>query len=282
MTAPGSPVRPLFPLDEPLRDRLAGSPRIVLLDIDGTLAPIAPTPEAAAVPHSTRAILTELAGHPNTTLALVTGRAAADGRAMVPGTRLWVIGNHGAEILAPDGTHEVERSVAAFGPVMENASKRIAARVGMHAGILVENKTWTLSVHYRLADPAIAPAVRREVESVAAELGLLMAEGRMVYEVKPPVRVHKGTAVVQLVNRLSADWDDERREGALLLFAGDDVTDEDAFRMLREEFPRAITIKVATEDVPTAAEFRARDPEEIGRLLEQLGPSVSASSSKPA
>lgn len=274
----------LLPLEAPVRDRLVGPPRVLLFDIDGTLAPIAPTPEDASVPEETRAVLAELAAVPETTVVLVTGRAATEARMMLPDLPLWVIGNHGAERMTPDGIIGIEQSVAGFRERLAEASHRLGARVAAIPGVLVENKTWTLSVHYRLADPSTVPAIRTEVVRTAAELGLLMAEGKMVYEVKPPVQVHKGTAVRALLTDLGHGWSARQRDHAAILFAGDDVTDEDAFRVLRENYPRAVTVKVSTLEAPeTAAEFVVRDPREMRQLLEQLAARrASASSSRPA
>lgn len=268
-----------------MRDRLAGPPRILMFDVDGTLAPIAPTPEDAHVPRETQDLLAMLAGMPETTIVLVTGRAATEARMMVPDLPLWVIGNHGAERMTPDGLIGIEQSVSEFGDRIAEASHRLGARVAAIPGILVENKTWTLSVHYRLADKAAVPGVRQEVVRTAAELGLLMAEGKMVYEVKPPVKVHKGTAVLGLLTELRHGWSERQRNHAAIFFAGDDVTDEDAFRILREHHPRAVTVKVSPLEAPeTAAEFVVRDPGEIRQLLQQLAArrTTTASSSPRA
>ena len=274
----------LLPLEPAVWNRLAGPPRILLFDIDGTLAPIAPTPEDASVPAETRVLLADLAAVPDTTVVLVTGRAATEARMMVPDLPLWVIGNHGAERMTPDGIIGIEQSVAGFREQIAEASHRLAARVAAIPGILVENKTWTLSIHYRLVDPSAVPGIRTEVVRTAAELGLLMAEGKMVYEVKPPVQVHKGTAVRALLTDLGHGWSARQRDHAAILFAGDDVTDEDAFRLLRESYPRAVTVKVSPLEAPeTAAEFVLRDPREVRQLLEQLAARrPTASSSRPA
>ena len=99
---PGAPQNALPPTED-LAARVSRSPLLVALDIDGTLAPIAPTPEAAAVPPSTRRTLERLARAHDVHLAFVTGRGANDGRRIVDVSDSWTIGNHGIELIDPTG-----------------------------------------------------------------------------------------------------------------------------------------------------------------------------------
>nr|MBA3891979.1 trehalose-phosphatase [Gemmatimonadaceae bacterium] len=99
-------------LHERLRDRLDASPLIVLLDVDGTLSPIAPTPGAAFVPAATRMSVERLAAAPGVHVSLVSGRAAADARQLVGATGVWAVGNHGFERIAPDGSLEADATMA--------------------------------------------------------------------------------------------------------------------------------------------------------------------------
>ena len=86
---------------EAIAERLSHSPLLIALDIDGTIAPIAPTPAQAAVPPRTRETLERLTRLPNVHVAFVTGRAAADGRQLVAVADSWTIGNHGIETVDP-------------------------------------------------------------------------------------------------------------------------------------------------------------------------------------
>jgi trehalose-phosphatase len=133
------------------------------------------------------------------------------------------------------------------------------------AGVMLEDKTWTLSVHYRLADSGVIPRLKAAIDAIAQQHGLRTTEGKGVYEVRPPVDLHKGTAVLALARRLGA-----LMPGTSVVFAGDDRTDEDAFRILREHNPDAVTIRVGDDDTPTAAEFQLPDPEAVRRFLEWL------------
>jgi trehalose-phosphatase len=246
----------LLPVIDRVAARLAGRPLAVLLDVDGTLAPIAPRPEEAAVPAETRKVVAALAALPDVRVALVSGRAAADARRMVGVANVWVIGNHGFEVVSPDGGELPQPELEPWRSAVARAARRIAPLVAPVPGVLLEDKGWTLSVHYRLADPKVVPRLVESVERVAEPLGLRVMRGKMVVEVRPDVRVDKGTAVLRLANQLGAlarredDVSGDDRDAAAgdgngsAVFVGDDRTDEDAFRALRSRSARVVTVRV--------------------------------------
>lgn len=245
-------------------DRLAGRPLVLMLDIDGTLAPIAPHPALARVPDETRRLIASLVTRPQVSVALVSGRAAHDARRLVGVANLWTIGNHGAELMNPDGEIAVDAQVAAYGEPMARVATALTTLLHPLRGVLVENKTWTLSVHYRLADDGILPRLLSIVNDVVARNGLRLTEGNMVLEIRPPVPVDKGTAIYRLAGELGA-----LKSGASLFFAGDDITDEDAFRTLRTKCPHAVTLQVGGRS-DTSAEFRVASPDDVRAVLERI------------
>src|SRR5918997_1361565 len=109
-------------------ERLSGSPLIVMLDVDGTLAPITSRPEEAAVPPETKRVIAALASRPGVHVALVSGRAAAVARRMVGVSNAWVIGNHGYETVGPDGETVIDPRVATYRPVVGRAARPPAPR----------------------------------------------------------------------------------------------------------------------------------------------------------
>ena len=244
--------------------RLAGRPLLLLLDVDGTLAPIAPHPSLTRVPDDTRRLIASLVTHRQVFVVLVSGRAAHDARRVVGVERVWTVGNHGAEVMDPDGEVTVDSSVSQYAEAIAEAARTLAPLLGPISGVMLENKTWTLSVHYRGADGAVEPRLRGIVEGVAAQHGLRVMEGKKILEIRPPVRVDKGTAIARLARHLGATGD-----AASLLFAGDDVTDEDAFRVLRNQFPHAVTIHIGS-DPTTAAEFTFDDLAELRDVLQRI------------
>jgi trehalose 6-phosphate phosphatase len=176
-----------------------------------------------------------------------------------------VVGNHGAEVVSPDGVVEIHPEVAAFGHAVAAAHAELASELRPLPGVLVEDKRWSLSIHTRLADRAAVPTVREAVERAARAHGLRVLPGKEIYELRAPVGVHKGTAVWSLAERLGATGRD-----ASVMFAGDDVTDEDAFLLLRERAAHALTIRVSAVPASSAAEFAVPDTEAVRQVIEQL------------
>ncbi|HTA74232.1 MAG TPA: trehalose-phosphatase [Gemmatimonadaceae bacterium] len=240
-----------------IASRLSGTPLVLLLDIDGTISAIAPRPVDATVLPIALDALRSLVRSDGVVVGLVSGRMADDVRRMVRVEPAWVIGNHGAEIVSPDGHETVEPSVAAFEGAVAAARQSLEA-----TGVAVEDKRWTLTVHYRAT--GIEP--RELVSRVAAEHGLVVVAGKKVLELRPPVTVNKGTAVVALADHVGGF-----RSGASILYAGDDATDEDAFIALRSRDPRPVTLHVAGEgSQKTCAEYIVADPMEMGSVLAWL------------
>jgi trehalose 6-phosphate phosphatase len=257
---------PLLPLAPDTKARLAGTPLVVMLDVDGTLAPIAPVFDQATVPVEAQRAVALLVKLPEVHVALVSGRTAAVARRMVGVRNVWVVGNHGFEIEGPNGESFADPKVMSYRDVIATAVTRLQPRIRAMEGVIVENKTITLSVHWRLAEPATGPRLREVVDEVAAALGLRVTEGKRIFEIKPPALIDKGTAVLALAERLTSARDD-----ASIVFAGDDVTDEDAIRALRAHHPRAVSIRLLGEEIPpTEAEFSLHGTDATRQFLEAL------------
>ena len=210
-----------------LRQCLAQRPRGLLLDIDGTISPIAPTPEAARLLPGMMPLLERAAATFDVTAA-VSGRAAADARRMVGVDRLLYIGNHGMEYWqpgadAPQVVAEVKPYLPAIAEALDIAERDLVPRL---AGVRVERKGPSGSVHTRsAADPEQALVIVLEaLRPVTDRLGLRLTSGKLVAEIRPPLALNKGSAVERLVR-------DQHLRSALYL--GDDTTDIDAFRALR-------------------------------------------------
>ena len=192
-------------------------------------------------------------------VAVVSGRAIDDLRRKVALEGLYLVGNHGLEGEGPGWTYLHPEADLGRDAVRDlDAELRFA--LGYLAGVFIENKRWSLSVHYRQAEPADVPLVQETVSRLAAARPELHCRlGHEVVEVRPRVDAGKGAILAELAELANAPPEH-------LLFAGDDSTDEDAFAM----WPQSVTIKVGPPSVPTAARFRVPDPPAVADLLRAL------------
>lgn len=201
--------------------RLVETPRFGLItDVDGTISPIVANPDDARVTVRSRELLEKL-GQELPLVAVISGRAAADVQTRVGLPHVLYIGNHGLEKWVVDRAEaEAVPEVAVYRPALENAIE--ALRPQLLPGMRLEDKAWTLSLHYRqTADPSAAALEYRPIVTrVAIENGLKVSEGRMVFELRPPIEINKGTALSTLATNYELD---------AVLFIGDDTTDVDAF-----------------------------------------------------
>lgn len=243
-----------------LASRLEACGRIGLfLDFDGTLALIAARPEQAYMPECARQRLQELATGSSAVVAMISGRELGDlrRRAMVSGAIY--VGNHGLEIEA-DGWRWVHPEAASRQETLRRLCDVISAELQGLAGVQVEYKRLTATVHYRGVQVADQPAVRQRVRSTVAAsgTGFLVRPGRCSLEIRPDVDWNKGHAVQLLAARL-------RIPERFVFYFGDDHTDEDAFAAL----PQGITVRVG-EALGSRARYRVRDPSEVHSFLEWL------------
>lgn len=248
-----------------IEGHLRGRPLVVMLDIDGTLCEIAPTPNDAAIPGETREILQQLVRMPDVHVAFITGRSVADALRLVGVEGAHIHGNHGIEIANPSGTIEIDAVARDAEASLRGAANALHPVAQELPGTMLEDKQYTLSVHYRTAPRDTVRALRKKVNDVAKTFGLQVTEGSCVLELRPPHAADKGRAVLRLANELGANTAD-----ASILFAGDDVTDEDAFRVLRARLPHAVTISVGYRVASTSARYRLDDPDALRNLLAQL------------
>lgn len=233
------------------------------LDFDGTLAPIVPRPEHAAILPEARQALDLLAARADTHIALVSGRSLEDLRGRVDLHRVYYAGNHGLEIEGPD-VHRVHRDATAARAPLQRLAAELQRALADIDGVIVEDKILTLSVHFRLvADDAAVERVRDMVHACARDSGLRLTDGKKVVEIRPDVDWNKGRAFGFLRDTL------EQRFGrGPAVFIGDDRTDEDAFRELGDT-----DCSIIVGDPPqheSIAQACLRSPAEVADFLHQL------------
>lgn len=246
----------------------------VLTDVDGTISRIVDVPDAAEVSPAIKRLLGELSQHA-VVVAAVSGRAATDIRQRVGVPGLIYIGNHGFERWV-DGELRPAAAIESHLPALARAKAAVAADAP--EGMWVEDKGATLSIHYRqTADPAaVEQQYRPRLQELANQTNLKLFSGRMVFELRPPVKCDKGTAVAGLIDEFNLD-------GAI--FLGDDVTDVDAMKTLRRVREQrglaTVAVGVYSDDMPSevrlAADCLASGVDGVEALLAWLLKEVRAS-----
>ncbi len=245
-----SPVPSLPPLPE------AGARWALFLDIDGTIADIAPTPDAVAIGAETRSLLARLAQGTGGALALVSGRSIGDIDRLFAPLRLPVAGLHGLERRAGDGTlSAAPAEPAALGPIRA----ALAAFAATHPGTVVEDKGPAVALHFRNA-----PEAEAEAEPLIAGLlangadGVVLQRGKMVRELRAG-GADKGRAI-------RAFMEEAPFRGRHPVFVGDDVTDEDGFVAVNAM--GGVTVRVGNGQ--TAAAWRSASVAAIHNWLAEV------------
>lgn len=226
--------------------RLGAAGEALLLDFDGTLAPIAPNPDAVRVHPDLPGLLVDLRDRLGGALAIVTGRPIADIDRFLPGLDLDVCGLHGLDRRV--GGHHAALHL----PSLAEDVARLRAELSACPGTLVEDKGVGVAVHWRQA-PGFEAAARAAIDRVAARLGpaYRIQDGKAVRELVP-AEAGKGRATAFLATLAPY-------AGRLATFVGDDVTDEAAFRAVQESGGTGVKIGPGE----TAARHRLASPDDL-------------------
>jgi trehalose 6-phosphate phosphatase len=204
----------------------------ILLDIDGTILDFAPAPRQVTVPAGLRQTLTRLSSLTGGALALVSGRSIRDIDLIFSPLRLAAIGVHGAE-MRTGGDAPVQRRAV---PVSEELKRRLAKVAAIGPGILVEDKGYSVALHYRLA-PASEPDVLRAIRTICAGVpqdAVEILPGKFVVDIKPAA-INKGDAVDELMQLPPF-------AGRHPIFIGDDLTDLSVFDIVPKFGGRAYSV----------------------------------------
>lgn len=253
-----------------LRDFLRGRPLALFLDFDGTLAPIVDRPDDATLPNATRRALERCAAREDTEIAIISGRALTDVAKRTGVAGLTYAGNHGLEIDGPGLPPFVHEDVPHF---VERTGELVTTLHEIDiAGVFIEAKGASLTVHYRAVDESLRPELVKRAEVMIRDAGYQKRDALLAIEARPPIGWDKGHAVLHVLRtRFGPAWSEALR----VIYAGDDATDEDAFRALSG---LAVTFRVGAWERGTRASRQLANPEAIRILLEWLAerPVVSA------
>ncbi|MDP2954244.1 MAG: trehalose-phosphatase, partial [Chloroflexota bacterium] len=237
-------------------------------DYDGTLTPIVSRPEDAHFPEKTRELLRSLARHRLFLVGVISGRALSDLKQRVGIGGIIYAGNHGLEIEGP-GISLVNPLAEEMRPVFHLMHQVLSKALSTVRGVIVEDKGLTLSVHYRMVPDDSSDQVKSIFERVVAtarSLGRVrVTSGKKVYEIRPAVDWDKGKAIALLLDRYGRR---KATEELLAVFMGDDLTDEDGFKVVNSQ--EGISIFVGEEPQSSAAQYYLKSPLEVEGFLSML------------
>lgn len=239
-------------------EAFACSNMLLALDFDGTLAPIVPVPSRAALRATTRQLLRQVTRRRPS--VVISGRARSDVRRRLRRTGVAeVIGNHGLE--PSSATSSARRVVRRWLPLLRQ-------RLGEARGVTVEDKGFSIAVHYRNAwRPATARA--QVMEAVGGLEGVRVVGGKRVVNLLPAGAPHKGRALEAARERFACDT---------ALYVGDDETDEDVFTL--DQPGRLLAVRVGRSR-RSAAGYYIRNQREIDSLLGALLASLEGGAASP-
>jgi trehalose 6-phosphate phosphatase len=223
-------------------------------DFDGTLAPIVKEPARASIPAAVLRRLRVLTEH--VSVAVITGRSVKDVSARLGFEPDYIVGNHGIE-----GIPEWEGRAASYRLLCEEWQRKLTDalkdQTAFDPGIWIENKIYSLSVHYRIARDRV-----RSEEVLCRLFAALLPDahivaGKCVFNLLPPDSPDKGMALSKLC---------QARGIQTALFVGDDVTDEDVFKLHRQDW---LTVRIERSS-DSAAEFYLHHRLDMVQLLDTL------------
>lgn len=247
---------------------LRGKFLYLFLDYDGTLAPIADMPHKAVTPRKIKRLLSQLSEMRNRKIAIVSGRKLNDIEKRIRLKNIVYVGNHGFEIKGPKIKFESPLPLR-YRRSLEEIKAKFNKQLSAIKGAIVEDKGFSLGVHYRLVDKKNIPAVKNifYAATLIYELRniITVKTGKMALEIRPPTAWDKGKVVLWLLGRRLFVMRNKKMK-VLPIYIGDDTTDEDAFEALKD---KGITIFVG-KPKKTQAQFYLKDHEDVARFLEAI------------
>jgi trehalose 6-phosphate phosphatase len=248
-------------------DYRSASHILLLADYDGTLAKIVGRPEDAVLSTGVRQKLITLARKSKISTGVISGRRIAELKSLVAIEGIYYAGNHGMEIEGP-GLSFICPGAEAARPVIDGLARELAAALKGIAGVIVQEKGFSLSVHYRLApdkEDIVTSAVKRITAPHVDKGEIRVYAMKKVWEIRPPIDWDKGKAVAFIGRQISARLSLSR---LLTIYLGDDTTDEDAFRVVRP--PAGWSIFVGEKNRTSAADYFLNSTAEVETFLTRL------------
>lgn len=257
-------MKPIRVFWELYRLRIQRKSAILFLDFDGTLSPIVRNPSLAHPPARVLKVLKSLQKKRNLHLAVISGRDMPALKKFLPLRGLILAGNHGAVIEGP-GFRFLDPGARRFRSVLTGLQRQVFRALSDFPGIRYEHKIYGLTIHYRDLRPEqrrqAFRVLKRVLNPVLTRNECKMRTGKKVWELCPPESWGKGDAVLWLMKKFKV-----KPSQTPAIYIGDDVTDEDAFRVLRKS---GAGIRVAAgPSKKSAASFYLKSTKEVALFLE--------------
>ncbi|CAH1174027.1 unnamed protein product [Phaedon cochleariae] len=236
----------------------------VLLDYDGTLTPLVAHPDLAKIPLETKRVLQELSELPDIFIAVISGRAVKNVKEMVGLENITYAGNHGMEVLYPDGSSYVHQLPKDFDDQKEKMIKELENTV-VRDGAWIENKGSTLTFHFRAVPEHLRGNLEKTAKDVMERANFKVGKAHCALEARPQVDWNKGKVALLL---LEQKYGDNWNKNVKVIFVGDDTTDEDAMQSLKDN---AATFRIAaSKDVMTHAEKLISSTDQVLNILKLI------------
>ena len=241
---------------------------LFLSDYDGTLTPIVSRPEEALLAPEMKARFVALANKSGVSAGIVSGRGLAEVEGMAGVEGIYYAGNHGMEIRGPGIDYinpEAEKAI----PVIHELAERFTGLLQAVEGVIIQDKKYSLSVHYRLVEPGREQGVeevgRKETEPYIEKNLIRLFHGKKVWEIRPPLDWDKGKAIEEIQREIARTLHLGR---VTTVYLGDDTTDEDGFRVVQP--PEGWSIYVGEPQADSAAAYYLKSPDEVGEFMERI------------
>ena len=248
------------------KEKLQGKYTFLFLDYDGTLTPIVDKPEQAMISKDTRRILEALSKSPRAKIAVISGRALKDIKQKIGLKNIIYVGNHGAEIEGPKIKFKSPISPRCRA-ILEHIKSDLTKNLASIKGTILEDKGLSLSLHYRIVDKKQIPQVKTILHEATivyiVRNKIKIKSGKMVFEIRLPLEWNKGKVVLWLLARQKFILTDKT---LIPIYIGDDTTDEDAFKVLRD---KGITIFVGKHK-KSYAKYYVKNTQEVSKFLKHI------------
>ena len=256
----------LFAQWDKLKEKLNNKVILLFLDYDGTLTPIVETPDKAVISQNTKDLLDKLSTSPHCRVAIISGRSLSDIKAIVGLKDIIYAGNHGLEIEGPKIKFESPISPRCRA-ILEHIKTELEEKLSSIKGAILEDKGLSLSIHFRMVNKKQIPQVKAIVHECAipylVRSKIKIKSGKMVLEIRLPLEWDKGKVVLWLLARQKFAMSERP---LIPIYIGDDKTDEDAFKVLKN---RGLTIFVG-KPKPSYAQYYLKDTREVTQFLKRI------------